>query len=86
MAIHETKIFNERIFKKMNETTTQMPKDRLLRLPQVLEIIPISRTSFWNGVKSGIYPQGVKLGPRTRAWSESEIMGIVKKGVLHEGH
>jgi prophage regulatory protein len=59
-----------------------MTEDKLLRLNQIIpDILPISKTSWWNGVKSGIYPQPVKLGPRTTAWRESDVMRIVSKGV-----
>jgi prophage regulatory protein len=59
-----------------------MTEDKLLRLSQIIpDILPISKTSWWNGVKSGIYPQPVKLGPRTTAWRESDVMRIVSKGV-----
>lgn len=55
--------------------------DRLLRLNQIIpDIVPISKTSWWNGVKSGLYPQPVKLGPRTTAWRESEIEKLVTQG------
>jgi prophage regulatory protein len=55
--------------------------DRLLRLNQIIpDILPISKTSWWNGIKSGLYPQPVKLGPRTTAWRESDIHQIVKEG------
>ncbi len=37
----------------------------LLRLPQVLEIIPISKSAWWQGCKDGRYPKPIKLGPRT---------------------
>jgi len=55
--------------------------DRLLRLNQIIPgILPISKTSWWNGVKTGLYPQPVKLGPRTTAWRESDVLQVVKKG------
>jgi len=47
--------------------------DRLLRLKQILEIIPISRSSGYQGVKEGRYPQPIKLGPRTTCWREFDI-------------
>lgn len=46
---------------------------RLLRLPEVLCRIPVSRTSWWAGIRKGIYPSPVRLGPRTVAWKESDI-------------
>jgi len=54
--------------------------DSLLRLPQVLELIPVSRSAWWNGVKSGRFPRPVKLGPRTTAWRKSEVLKVIKEG------
>lgn len=50
-----------------------------LRLPQVLEIIPISKSALWTGCKSGKYPQPLKLGPRTTVWRATDIMAFVEK-------
>lgn len=55
--------------------------DKLLRLPQVLAIVPISRASWYAGVKSGRYPAAVQLGPRCVAWRSSDIQHIVSVGV-----
>ncbi len=46
---------------------------QLIRLPQVLEKIPVAPSTWWRGVKEGRYPQPVKLGPRTTAWKAPEI-------------
>ena len=51
----------------------QLPDVGFARLPQVLGIIPVSRASWWAGIKAGRYPAGVKLGPRTTAWRWSDI-------------
>lgn len=51
---------------------------RLLRLNQVLEIIPVSRSTWWAGVKSHRYPAPVKhLGPRITAWKMCDIMQLI---------
>lgn len=52
---------------------------RLLRLRQVLEIIPISKSAWWQGIKEGKYPRGHKLGERTTVWSSAEIQAIVDR-------
>ena len=44
-------------------------------------LIPISRASWYNGVKSGRYPLGVKLGPHMIAWRWSDIQSLIEKGV-----
>lgn len=51
--------------------------DRLLRLPQVLEIVPIGKSSFWKMVAEGRAPKGIKLAARTTCWRLSEIQQFV---------
>ena len=64
----------------MNQTNPTKT-DRLLRLAQIIpDLLPISKSAFWNGVKSGRFPKSVKLGPRTTCWRESEILAIVEQG------
>ena len=51
--------------------------ERLLRLKHVLEIIPVSKSSWWSGVKEGKYPASVKCGSST-FWRFSDISTLVK--------
>ena len=54
-------------------------EDSLLRLKQFIpSIIPISKSSWLNGVKEGRYPKPIHLGPRTTAWRYSDIMRVVE--------
>jgi prophage regulatory protein len=53
---------------------------RLLRLWAVLEIIPISKSSWWAGIKSGRFPKPVKLGPKTTAWRADDIFALIEGG------
>ncbi len=54
--------------------------DRLIRLREVLTLLPISPATWWSGVKSGKYPKGVKLGPKTTCWRLSEIDALARTG------
>jgi predicted DNA-binding transcriptional regulator AlpA len=58
---------------------TTLTENSLLRLPQVLSLIPISRSAWWAGCKSGRFPKPVKIGPRTSAWKGSDIIAIMEK-------
>jgi prophage regulatory protein len=51
---------------------------RLLRLSQVLELIPVSPATWWRGVKSGRYPKPIKLGPMITAWREQDVRALVE--------
>ena len=50
----------------------------LLRERQVLRLLPISRSSLWAGVRSGRFPQPLRLGPHTTAWRASDIFALIE--------
>ena len=52
--------------------------ERLLRLKQVLEIIPVSKSSWWAGVRDGKYPASVKYG-RSTFWLNSDIQALINR-------
>jgi len=67
----------------------RLPETGFLRLKQILgdadakppvpAIIPVGKSSWWDGVKSGRYPTPVKLGPRTTAWRVEDIRDLIAK-------
>lgn len=58
----------------MNENPAAITTgERLLRLPQVLAIIPVSRSEWYRRLAAGDAPAPVELGPRARAWRLSDI-------------
>ncbi|NTV69876.1 MAG: AlpA family phage regulatory protein [Azonexaceae bacterium] len=54
-----------------------LPAEGYARLPQVLAAYPVSKSTWWAGVKTGRYPKPVKLGPRTTAWRVSDIRALI---------
>ena len=58
---------------------TNIPKVGFLRLPQVLQLVPISKSAWWEGCKTGRFPKPVKLGPRTTVWRAEEIMEFIDR-------
>lgn len=50
-----------------------------LRLPDVLVIIPVSKSTWWAGIKTGKFPKPVKLTERTSAWRRSDIDQLVER-------
>ena len=57
----------------------KLTEDFFLRLLQVLELIPISKSAWWQGCKEGRFPKPIKLGPRTSAWRSSDIAALVEQ-------
>jgi predicted DNA-binding transcriptional regulator AlpA len=56
--------------------------DSFLRLNSILSPLgplPISRSSWWQKVRRGEFPQPVKLGPRTTAWRGKDIIELIER-------
>ena len=49
-------------------------QDRLLRLPEVIQMTRISKSTIDRKIKKGLFPQSVRLGPTSVAWWESEVL------------
>jgi len=72
---------------RMVATSHPLPETGFLRIwqivgnpkaePPIPALIPICRTTFLNGVKSGKYPKPVKLGERTTAWKVQDIRNLI---------
>jgi predicted DNA-binding transcriptional regulator AlpA len=63
-----------------------IPETGFLRLRQIIgdketpPIIPVSRSSWLQGVRDRRFPQPVKLGKRTTAWRVSDIRALIDGG------
>jgi prophage regulatory protein len=64
-----------------------LPQYGLLRLWQILgirrkgipPIIPVSKSTWWAGVKSGKYPKPVKLSARCTCWYVEDIRKLMEQ-------
>ena len=69
------------------KTIHQLPENGFLKLTTIIKVpgsenpplIPVSRSSWLAGVKSGRYPKPVKLGARSIAWKVSDIRTLIEK-------
>ena len=69
--------------------TTQLPETGYLRLNQIIgkpnstespsPLLPISKSSWWNGVKEGRFPAPVKLSARITAWRVEDIRELIER-------
>ena len=58
-------------------TTSTATPEKLLRLNVELSRVPISRSAWYEGCKTGRFPAPIKLGPKTSAWRESDINKLI---------
>lgn len=58
-------------------TLRQYPTDGYIRLPQVLELIPVGKSTWWRGITEGRFPKPLKLTPRTTVWRVQDIRNLM---------
>lgn len=42
--------------------------------------IPVSKSTWWAGIKDGRFPKPIKLGPRITAWRVEHIRSLIDSG------
>ena len=57
-----------------------LPETGFLRLSTILKLIPVGKTTWWAGVKSGQFPQSLKLGRRVTVWRVEDIKRLIESG------
>jgi prophage regulatory protein len=60
----------------------QLPEEgfvRLASIPAPHGPIPVVRSTWWAGVKTGRFPKPVKRGARTTAWKVEDIRTLIEK-------
>ncbi len=61
------------------------PETGFVRLSSIIgpgRPLPISKSTWWAGIKEGRFPQPVKLGPRTTAWRVEDIRALIEHGSI----
>ncbi|WP_417279341.1 helix-turn-helix transcriptional regulator [Celeribacter sp.] len=64
------------------------PKTGFVRLSHILAPkgpIPVSKSTWWQGVKDGRFPQPQKLGPRTTVWRVEDIRALFEAEARDDG-
>ncbi len=52
----------------------------LMRIPQILEIMPISRATFCSMVKNGEFPKPIKIG-RSSLWTQEQVQAYIRERI-----
>ena len=62
---------------------SNLPTTGFVRLAAILGPhgrIPVSKSTWWAGVKVGRFPRPLKLGPRITVWRVEDIRALVSTG------
>jgi len=60
-----------------------LPETGFVRLSTILKLIPIGKSTWWAGVKSGRFPKSVKLSRRITAWRVEDIRNLISQEVTY---
>ena len=69
---------------KINDLASPLPPIGYVRLNSIIgpgRPIPVGKSTWWEGVKSGRFPAPIKLGPRITVWRVEDIRALIEGGV-----
>ena len=49
--------------------------------PAIPPLIPVSKSTWWAGIRTGRFPQPVKLGKRITVWRSADILALLERSV-----
>ena len=56
-----------------------VPRDRFIRLPEVMHMSGLGKTSIYDLMKKGKFPARIKFNARAAMWRESEVLTWIQK-------
>jgi prophage regulatory protein len=62
----------------MSNTNTQIPPITLMRIPQILKVMPVSKSKFWLMVQKGEFPKPIKIG-RSSFWTIEQVQAYLRE-------
>ena len=62
----------------MSQSSPQIPPITLMRIPQILKVMPVSKSKFWLMVQKGEFPKPIKIG-RSSFWTIVEVQAFIEE-------
>ncbi len=62
----------------MSQSNTQIPPITLMRIPQILKVMPVSKSKFWLMVQKGEFPKPIKIG-RSSFWTIEQVQAYLRE-------
>ncbi len=62
----------------MSQSNNQIPHITLMRIPQILKVMPVSKSKFWLMVQKGEFPKPVKIG-RSSFWTIDQVQAYLRE-------
>jgi len=62
----------------MSQSNNQIPPITLMRIPQILKVMPVSKSKFWLMVQKGEFPKPIKIG-RSSFWTIEQVQAYLRE-------
>jgi prophage regulatory protein len=62
----------------MSQLSPQIPPITLMRIPQILKVMPVSKSKFWLMVQKGEFPKPIKIG-RSSFWTIEQVQAFIRE-------
>ena len=62
----------------MSQSSPQIPPITLMRIPQILKVMPVSKSKFWLMVQKGEFPKPIKIG-RSSFWTVEQVQSFIQE-------
>jgi prophage regulatory protein len=62
----------------MSQSNNQIPPITLMRIPQILKVMPVSKSKFWLMVQKGEFPKPIKIG-RSSFWTIEQVQVFIRE-------
>jgi len=62
----------------MSNTNQQTSPVTLMRIPQILKVMPVSKSKFWLMVQKGEFPKPIKIG-RSSFWTIEQVQAYLRE-------
>jgi prophage regulatory protein len=62
----------------MSQSNPQIPPVTLMRIPQILKVMPVSKSKFWLMVQKGEFPRPIKIG-RSSFWTIEQVQAFIRE-------
>ena len=62
----------------MSQSSPQIPPITLIRIPQILKVMPVSKSKFWLMVQKGEFPKPIKIG-RSSFWTIEQVQAYLRE-------
>jgi prophage regulatory protein len=70
-------------WRRIMQPNIALPETGFVRLKSILAPdgpIPVSKSTWWQGVKDGRFPKPQKLGARVTVWRVEDIRALIENG------